>query len=286
MVKIVREKYLQEVPDWYKSNEEQDLVLSDDIDSLVTVNVLASVKSNWHVNYFYDFNTLFINEGTIDSKRKQQRRIWCDVAYLNDEKCFDNHISRKYTTDFKNNLCINPNLLADVSAYHYTDKYAGSTALLVWSLYNIPLPKTEEGKMLLLAIDSTFKGFYSDRFKERNRFFLCDVLGLDELYEVEQRHTISEFYQIISKYGLSAKIRCVDGKLETKLDLETIGELLDINIVLPTENNYIGYVAFEEHTANMCGVKSVRDLSTKLVTLAFTFSNNAKYSTVKKKLIA
>ena len=286
MVNLVRTEYLEKVPDWYKSNEEQDLVLSDDIDSLVTVSILKSVKSNWHVNYFYDFNTLFINEGIIDCKNKIQRRIWCDVACLRQEKCFDNHISRKYTTDIKNNLCINPNLIADVSAYHYTDKYAGSTALLVWSLYNIPLPKTEEGKMLLLAIDSTFKGFYDSRFTDRNRFFLCDVLGLEELYEVEQRHTISEFYQIISKYGLSAKIRCVDGKLETKLDLETIGELLDVKLILDVENNYIGYVAFEERTANMCGVGSVKDLSKGLVTLAFTFRNNAKYSIVKKKLVA
>lgn len=140
--------------------------------------------------------------------------------------------------------------------------------------------------MLLLAIDSTFKGFYDSRFTDRNRFFLCDVLGLEELYEVEKRHTISEFYQIISKYGLSAKIKYVDGKLETKLDLETISELLDVKLILDVENNYIGYVAFEERTANMCGVGSVKDLSKGLVTLAFTFRNNAKYSVVKKKLVA
>ena len=78
--------------------------------------------------------------------------------------------------------------------------------------------------MLLLAIDSTFKGFYSSRFRDRNRFFLCDVLGFEELYGVEKRHTSDEFYQIISKYGLSRKIKYNSGtqNIETSLDLETV----------------------------------------------------------------
>lgn len=196
---------------------------------------------------------------------------------------FDNHISRKSTEDYTNPLCINPNILANVSNYGYTNKYAGSTALLVWSLYDIPLPETEEGKMLLLAIDSTFKGFYSSRFRERNRFFLCDVLGFEELYEVEKRHTINEFYQIISEYGLSHKIKYNKEShcIETGLDLETIGEVLGIELKLPTKK-FSHWRSFEQKQGNMCGIKSVKDLSRNLVTLAFTFQNVAKYSIICK----
>lgn len=176
----MEKKYLEKVPDWYKSNEKFDLVLSDDIDSLASISVIQSIHPNWEVDYFYDFDNIYADNDVYFKENKSATRVWVDVAIVKKEMAFDNHISRKDMEDYTNSLCINPNILANVTNYGYGRKYAGSTALLVWSLYNIPLPTTEEGKMLLLAIDSTFKGFYDSRFKERNRFFLCDVLGLEE----------------------------------------------------------------------------------------------------------
>ena len=272
-------EYLSKVPEWYKSNEKFDLVLSDDIDSLTSVAVIQSIHPNWEVDYFYDFDNIYADNDVYFKENKSATRVWVDVAIVKEEMAFDNHISRKDMEDYTNSLCINPNILANVTNYGYRRKYAGSTALLVWSLYNIPLPKTEEGKMLLLCIDSTFKGFYDSRFKDRNRFFLCDVLGLEELYEVEKRHTISEFYQIISKYELSSKIRynSETKRIETKLDVATIGEMLGIEIKLPTKE-FNHWRSFKQCQGNMCGVKSVKDISKGLVTLAFTFQNVAKYS--------
>lgn len=279
----MKKEYLEKVPDWYKSNEKFDLVLSDDIDSLVTVNVVNMVKPSWTVEYFYDFDNIYASDKVYFIENKSHTRVWCDVAVIKKEMAFDNHISRKDIEDYTNPLCINPNILASVSNRGYTNKYAGSTALLVWSLYDIPLPETEEGKMLLLAIDSTFKGYYSSRFRGRNRFFLCDVLGLEELYEVEKRHTCNEFYQIISKYGLSNKIRHnkESNCIKTGLDLETIGEVLGIGLELPTKK-FSHWRSFEQKQGNMCGIKSIKDLSKGLVTLAFTFQNVAKYSIVCK----
>ena len=279
----MEKKYLEKVPDWYKSNEKFDLVLSDDIDSLASISVVQSVHKNWNVEYFYDFDNIYASNDVYFKENKSATRVWVDVAIIKEEMAFDNHISRKDMKDYTNSLCINPNILANVTNYGYRRKYAGSTALLVWSLYNIPLPKTEEGKMLLLAIDSTFKGFYDSRFKERNRFFLYDVLGLEELYEVEKRHTLNEFYQIISKYGLSNKIRynSETKRIETKLDVATIGEMLGIDIKLPTKE-FHHWRSFEQYKGNMCGVKSIKDISKGLVTLAFTFQNVAKYSIVCK----
>jgi hypothetical protein len=284
MVNLVKEEYLQKVPEWYLSNEKFELVLSDDIDSLVTTSVVQTVKPNWSIEYFYDFDNIYVSEELKDRENKSRTRVWCDVAVIKDEMAFDNHISRKNIEDYCNPRCINPNILANVTNYGYTNKYAGSTALLVWSLYNIPLPKTEEGKLLLLAIDSTFKGYYSDKFRGRNKFFLCDVLGLEELYEVEGRHTIKEFYQIISKYGLSKKIRYKkeNMNIETGLDLELIGEVLGIELKLPQKKNFVHWRSFEQRQGNMIGMRSVKELGKTLVTLAFTFKNVAKYSVVCK----
>ena len=280
----MKKEYLDKVPDWYKSNDNFELVLSDDIDSLVSTAVVQSEHPNWTIDYFYDFDNIYINENLYFRENKSTTRVWCDVAIVKNEMAFDNHISRKDIEDYCNPLCINPNILADVTNYGYTNKYAGSTALLVWSLYNRPLPKTEEGKMLLLAIDSTFKGFYSTKFRSRNKFFLCDLLGLQELYEVEQRHDIKEFYQIISKYGLSKKIRYNEENksIETGLDLDLIGEVLGITLKLPKTTQFVHWRSFEQHQGNMCGVKSVKDLGKTLVTIAFTFQNVAKYSKVCK----
>lgn len=283
MVNVMNVEYLSKVPEWYKSNEKFDLVLSDDIDSLTTVAVVQSVHPNWNVEYFYDFDNIYASPDAYFKENKSRTRVWCDVAFCRNEMAFDNHISRKDIDDHVNPRCINPNILASVSNYGYTNKYAGSTALLVWSLYNIPLPKTEEGKMMLLCIDSTFKGFYSTKFKERNRFFLCDVLDLPELYEVEKRHDIKEFYQLMDKYGLSQKIRynSETKQIESKLDVATISEKLGIDISLPTKQ-YDHWRSFGQKQVNMCGVKSIKDLERGLVTLAFTFRNVAKYSVLKK----
>lgn len=283
MVNVMNVEYLNKVPEWYKSNEKFDLVLSDDIDSLTTVAVVQGVHPNWNVEYFYDFDNIYASPDIYFKENKSRTRVWCDVAFCRNEMAFDNHISRKDIDDHVNPRCINPNILASVSNYGYTNKYAGSTALLVWSLYNIPLPKTEEGKMMLLCIDSTFKGFYSTKFKERNRFFLCDVLDLPELYEVEKRHDIKEFYQLMDKYGLSQKIRynSETKQIESKLDVATISEKLGIDISLPTKQ-YDHWRSFVQKQVNMCGVKSIKDLERGLVTLAFTFRNVAKYSVLKK----
>lgn len=283
MVNLMKEKYLSKVPEWYKSNEKFDLVLSDDLDSLATVAVVQSVHPNWNVEYFYDFDNIYVSPDVYFKENKSRTRVWCDVAFCRNEMAFDNHISRKDIDDHVNPRCINPNILADVSNYGYTNKYAGSTALLVWSLYNIPLPKTEEGKMILLCIDSTFKGFYSSKFKERNRFFLCDVLDLPELYEVEKRHDIKEFNQLMNKYGLSQKIRynSETKQIETKLDVAKISEMLGIELSLPT-SSYDHWRSFEQRTVNMSGIPSIKKLDKYLMTLAFTYQNVAKYSVLKK----
>lgn len=59
MVNVMNVEYLNKVPEWYKSNEKFDLVLSDDIDSLTTVAVVQSVHPNWNVEYFYDFDNIY-----------------------------------------------------------------------------------------------------------------------------------------------------------------------------------------------------------------------------------
>ena len=84
---------------------------------------------------------IFLDNELRDRKDKSRTRVWCDVAIIKEEMAFDNHISRKSTEDYTNPLCINPNILANVSNHGYTNKYAGSTvskSKLV-SMFCVPL---------------------------------------------------------------------------------------------------------------------------------------------------
>jgi hypothetical protein len=275
----MNEKYLKKVPQWYKSNEKLDVVLSDDIDGIVSTGAIKYAK-NWDIEYFYDFSNLFITEQIYSKENKAVTRVWADVSIIvQEEKSFDNHINRVNKNDYANPNMINPNILDDITNENYYDKYLGSSALLIWSLYGIPLPKTEEGKMILLAIDTTFKGFYGkDQYRQANKHFLCDMLGFEELYEVLKRHTSGEFYQLIGKYNLSGKTWLNGNRyLQTNLDLEFLSGMLGIPLELPVKK-----MKTWRHVENKFScfylLEAIKDIDPNLITIAFTGKNKACYS--------
>jgi hypothetical protein len=225
------ENYRKRCPDWYLDNEVYDLILSDDIDSLSACAVINKVKG-WKIGYFYDFN------GMGKTNTARENKVGVDIALI-EGKTFDNHVVLMHNEDSYNQESINLNITEHVTRNNYTNKYCGSTLLLVWSLYNLPLPESEEGKMLLLAIDVTQKGYYGGgKFREMNKYYLCGVLGYPELYEVEQRHTAEEFGELYSKYNLNSKITHPKGILQTDIKLEEISKELGIDIELPTKTFY------------------------------------------------
>lgn len=274
----MKEKYIKNLPKWYNDNNAYDLVLSNDLDGVVSASALSYARGNWEVQYFYDFKNLYVSEQTLPMKNKSARRIWADVAITVPEKCFDNHVCRANTYDKKNDLCINPNLLNNVTNTNYFSKYCGSTALVIWSVYGLPLPKSELGKMLLLTIDTGFKGFYSPGiFSEMNRFYLCDMLGFDELYEVQKRHSKNEFYELIERFHLSQETEINDGFLRTGLDLDFLSEQLGIEISIPEGKRFVKLGSLEKHSENnFFGlVKNIKNL----YTLAYVRKNNVMFST-------
>ena len=273
-------EYLSKVPTWYRDFTKYDVVLSDDIDGLVSTSVWKFAK-NWNVEYFYDFSTLYASNDVYFKEKKSATRVWADVSIIvQDAMTFDNHVNRMSLDDYTNPNAINPNILSDITNKNYYDKYLGSTALVIWDLYKIPLPETEEGKMLLLCIDTTFKGFYGKpQYQKANKHFLCDVLDMEELYEVLKRHTQKEFYQMIEKYELSRKIRVnSDGYLYTNLDLDLLTRLLGIPVELP-QIKMNRYASFE----NKYGLFYKDSIKAKgVATAALTGQNKLSYSVIKR----
>lgn len=263
------EKYLNKVSQWCFEDKDYGLVLSDDVDSLLTTAILNEVKG-WKVQYFYDF------EHTYKGNNAKNEPVWCDVAILGQQKSFDNHITRYSASDNKNENSVNPNLLNGVTAQNYSQKYCGSTALLVWSLYDLPLPSTELGKMVLLTIDSTFKGYYSG-FKTQCVHYLRDMFGFDELIEVLERHTIDEFYNLVERFNLVSKIVCdADGNLSTELPLGALNDILERSMTMPRQQFEQCRTFKNSHKPVYYNLKNIKGI----VTGAFVFKNKIQFSTI------
>ncbi|GGJ77131.1 hypothetical protein GGR02_003023 [Anoxybacillus voinovskiensis] len=227
MKKEIRELF----PKWIdETNIKYDLILGDDVDSSIGCNLLKVITNNkWDINYFYDFQNFYRHEKT------ENKTIGVDMAFLKKVRCFDNHLSKRTKNDIYNELCANLNLVYNVSCENYTKKYSMSTLMLIMSLYDIPLPKTTEGKEILLAIDTAFKGFYSETFRPIHTNWL-ETLGYTELIDVLKQRDAKYFYEIIQQYGLHKKIYIDEnGCLQSEIRFGAIQPFFDFEIGLPEQ---------------------------------------------------
>ena len=135
--------------------------------------------------------------------------------------------------------------MENITRQNYTEKYAGSTVLLLWSLYGLQKEGlTDEAMMMLLAIDSAFLGYYSSRYRQYIKHYLVDVLDLPEFYHCIERHEKEEFYAIQDKYRLREKITLKKGHVITKIDIDAINDILlwdtdtNLHIELPQDKFY------------------------------------------------
>jgi len=227
-------KIKEKLPKWVNDNKYYDLTLSNDLDSLFGCEILKQVKG-WNINYFNsDFTSLGITENANGNSP-----IGVDLS-LSNGKCFDNHVVLMNEYDWYNGESVNFNIIDNIHRENYFDKYCGSTLLMIWSLYDIPLPASDEGKMILLCIDSTYKGFYSPWPKPRvaNKKYLIDYMQFPELYQIQQKYEQNDFKKLNSKYNLNGKIYLKDGYLHTDIDLEALREIFDLPFLLPKNRLY------------------------------------------------
>ncbi|WP_373105908.1 hypothetical protein [Anaerostipes hadrus] len=242
-------KATNNVPTWYKDKTNKyHTILTDDIDSLLSCAILKQIMG-WSVEEIFLLKKKVKGHEGQDLKGKtknatQSEGIGVDLA-LHKGKCFDNHITRFSNIDYKNEESINPNLMENITRQNYTEKYAGSTVLLLWSLYGLQKEGlTDEAMMMLLAIDSAFLGYYSSRYRQYIKHYLVDVLDLPEFYHCIERHEKEEFYAIQDKYRLREKITLKKGHVITKIDIDAINDILlwdtdtNLHIELPQDKFY------------------------------------------------
>ncbi|WP_242833182.1 hypothetical protein [Desulfosporosinus acidiphilus] len=206
-------------------------MLTDDIDSLVSCALLKKIKG-YETNYYYDFQTIY------ELKESDVPAIAVDCDLVNG-RCWSNHVTMLSAKDSVNKKSANLNNIGKISRDNYFQKFCGSTAIQIWSFYDIPLPETEEGKMALLCLDVGFKGHYDSRFIEIHSKYL-KALGFPELIEVLERHTSTEFYDLIRKYNMASKIKLnKNGMLTTDIDIANLQCLFSLDLSRPDKPFYI-----------------------------------------------
>lgn len=161
---------------------------------------------------FYTFKRLYSSDVT-----DQRETIFFDCA-LKENKCFDNHMTRLNATSYINTQSANINNVTGVHRDRYTDKFAMSTLIQLYSLYNVPLPKTLEGKLILLCCDVGFKGYYDERYKKQFLSYL-EMFNMLELVDVLNKFTRDQMYQIMLRAQMNMKIIMqAKGKLYIDMD--------------------------------------------------------------------
>ena len=254
MKEFYRQKLLKG-NEWIDSTNEYGLILTDDLDSLLSCAILKYVKG-WNIEQTYIFKAnkpiakskdsqLYDYLGTI--KDATHEAIGVDLA-LTTGKCFDNHLTQFSYDEKINPESINLNRIQNIYRQNYSKKYNLSTVLLLWSLYDLPKENlTDELVMLLIAIDGSYEGFFTDaRWVGIHEFWIRDVLDLPKFLECERRHTYKEFKEVREKYNIQrghGKITLSRGHLITDIDLNEVNETLawetDIQVELPEDKSGI-----------------------------------------------
>ncbi|MFT8321688.1 MAG: hypothetical protein ABF649_12340 [Bacillus sp. (in: firmicutes)] len=272
----MNEYYRNLCPEWAKEIQLQhDLVLGDDADSLLSCNLLEEITNGlWKVNYFYDFEDIY------RANKTSERIIGVDMAFTKQgARCFDNHVSRAYPNDTYNKNCMNLNFYKDyISATkNYYKKYPFSTLMLIMAYYDIPLPKSDAGKAIILAIDSSHKGHYTNNsyFKQIHTDWL-ELLGFGSLVDILNKRDMAFFKKVQEYFGLSEKVYLnEDGLLKTDIKLELIQPYLDWDLGLSDKKfKLIKQFEREGHSVGEKRLPNKEDI----ISLAFTGKEYISYT--------
>ena len=258
----------EKMPDWCVNDLklERDLILTNDIDSLMSA-ILLQVLTNylWRFNYFYDFMSIYRH------KKTGNITIGVDAAFTKNVRTFDNHYI------IHNKVSANMNRIKGIGRNEYCKKYPFSTLMLIMAYYDIEMPRTQIGKEILLSIDSAFKGFYTPykRFKQIYLNWL-EEMNYTSLIDILNQRNLNYFYSIQEQYGLNEKITIDEqGYLHSKIDFQAIQPHFDFKIGLPAKQFH--HIKTFQTAAHKIGEKPIPPKD-KLISLAYTYRNWVCYT--------
>lgn len=269
----MNEKLKSKFPEWCFEDQPLSTTLTNDIDSLIGCTIEKMVKGN-EVYYFYDFESVYNNPSV-----KKFPTLGIDLAFTNG-RCWDNHVTRMRKDSRVNPQSANINSILNISGDNYFKKYAGSTALLMWSFYDLPLPQSKLGKMILLGVDSAFLGHYNSRYKKVHNEYL-KLLGFEELIGLLNETDAQDYFDLIREYKLNEKNGGIieidkEGYLQTNLPLEVLSEALEMKLELPSQP-FTLLNSFESTGRQVKG-DEVGELNKNIISFALTEKKYYKFT--------
>lgn len=275
MKQEVKEKF----PSWVNDTDKQySLCLSNDLDSLLSCIFLKQFKG-YDISHFYTFSSIGQIEG---HKHVPYSLIGVDIA-LENGRCWDNHVTMLNRNDSVNEQSANLNAINKISRSNYFSKFCGSTLLQILSYYSFDMSTlSEEAKMILLCIDSSFLPFYTS-FKDVGTHCMKDILEFPELVELTEKYTENDFKMLNIKYNLKAPITVKRGYLHTDIDLAGLSKVFLMPIQLPTKG-FEPLGEFEEGGQSIMKGSYSKSKPTGLFSIAVTNRDYYRYSKVKEKV--
>lgn len=225
-------------PTWVKDNITRDMILTDDIDSLMSCIVLNLLKG-YEIRYFYDCSYTKTSQAiytdvNINTNVNVNEIVGVDFA-LEGYKTWDNHVNRITSEDPHNELSANLNNCITRNSYY--SKYLVSTFFTICWYYGIDFTKwTTEQLLILCAIDGMYHPFKEENkrfkttakrhFKELGVEFLGDFMqcNLKDIIDIEKDLNLKD-----------GKIKVnYEGYLTTNIDLCWLSKIFNMPIELPT----------------------------------------------------
>lgn len=277
----VLKDYLEQ--SWLHKLQNAQVCMSNDNDGVITSSLLKHEKG-WETNQFYDYEQRAVLN---PNNNLSVVAVDCGATSNEDIHSIDNHLGNHTKDSRINPNSINLNLFNRVSAKeNYTDKYAMSTLLMCYVALGKSLPSSELGKMILIAIDVGYKGFY----KGYNEEYLANLeqLGLkEELLPILEKYTFEDFVEFHkTKLGLgkdTVHLFLGEGELWVHEDMLEVYEFISQELGFPVEIPKGNFTTIEEYDTYVEDVDALGDLMEREDIGSWAYINSRKVSYSKRK---
>ena len=265
---------------WLHKLENAQVRMSNDNDGVVESSLLRHEKG-WETTQFYDYEVLAQRKGV--SSTLPVVAVDCGVTNDTSIHSADNHVGSYSEDSFVNPNAINLNLFNQVTPNHYTDKFAMSTTFLTWVSLLKPLPSSEVGKMILIALDGGHAGYYGD-FREQYLRNLEQLGAKEELLPILEKHTKEDFEQfLVEKLGAGKdKVHLImgDGELWVLEEMYEVYEFISKELGFPVGLPKGDFTTVEEYQKLTGHIDAIGDLSKRddIASWAYINSKTVSYS--------
>lgn len=253
-----------------------NLVLTDDLDSILSALLLMQYRPEWHIGFFFDFNTGMYSEAWCDESLPL---VGVDLSAI-DMKCISNHVTALDEDDYVNLKDINLNYIGKkITVSNYHSKYNLNTLCLVYSLLGLH-PQSNDESALLLLPDSSFQAHYAnpsykDSYIQKQ---ILDIMDLNELQALMDKTEKNKFYEAQDYYRIRSKFDVTDKGIESiqQVDLEEMCEILGIDKGLLQELQGLFYL--QQRYKGYTDLACKRYDKSKLFSFAVVSKNKVKFS--------